>query len=315
MTPEQVNFINDIAVELKSQQGFNDREQLFLPLRFDKNRPVAVQHKEIAEKLMPRDPSLGGVNYVSSIGTTVQNVVNAMVGRLQTEHKKEISGLYEAEMRADGVDVDSLLKREPGERGSWEVVYHWLWNHKYVRWLDGNGWQILQKKANSDSNWIQFIPEQETGSVKRTPKRPSPPASAQKVASTIPVNQPLSMVVEIAYPNYQLLLFNRSAEGQYVLCPSLEFAPNSMIDKPPILLPQKDSWADKNKEGFTFEVVGQEEFLAIALEKPVNIDWLVPREEDSLPECKGQRFKELFEQLEQQETWQVFYQSFEVVEK
>jgi hypothetical protein len=122
------------------------------------------------------------------------------------------------------------------------------------------------------------------------------------------------MVVDLAYPNYQLLLFNRSAEGQYLLGPSLSFAPKGLIDKPPILLPQKDSWADENQEWFTFEVLGEEEFLAIALENPLNLDWLVPRDEDSLPECTGSRFKELFDKLEQQENCHVFYQSFEVVE-
>ncbi len=334
MTPEQVKFLNDITAELKTQPGFNDREQLFFPLRFDKNRPFAVQHKEIAEKLMPKDPLLSGVNYVTSIGTTVQNIVSGMVGRLKKEDiseketkktikseketkkpiKPAIKGLYEAEMRADGVDVDSLLNREAGERGSWEVVYDWLWSHKYLRWLEANSWEILQNKAKSDYPWIQFIPAQEIGSKTRTPKRPLPPPSAQKFPSTIPVNNPLSMVVDLAYPNYQLLLFNRSAEGQYLLCPSLSFAPKGLIDKPPILLPQKDSWADENQEWFTFEVLGEEEFLAIALEKPLNLDWLVPRDDDSLPECTGSRFKELFDKLEQQENCHLFYQSFEVVE-
>ena len=150
-------------------------------------------------------------------------------------------------------------------------------------------------------------------SSKRTPKRP--PASAREVASKIPAHEALWMVVDLAYSNYQLLLFNRSGHGQYLLCPSLEFAPNGMIDKPPILLPQQGSYADDydEKENFTFEVIGQEEFLAIVLKKPLKLDWLTPRKEDSLPECNGQRFKELFDELEQQENWQVFYQSFEVV--
>jgi hypothetical protein len=315
MTPEQEKFLNDIAAKLKTQPGFKDRELLFFPLRFDKDRPVAVQHKEIAEQLMPKDPLLGSVNYVSSIGTTVQNVVSAMIGRLETEHKKAISGLYEAEMRADRIDVDSLLNGKKGEKGTWEVVYDWLWNHKYLRWLDENGWQILQEKAISAPDWIQFKSQQEMASSKRTPKRP--PASVQKVASKIPAYEALWMVVDLAYSNYQLLLFNRSGEGQYLLCPSLEFAPNGMIDKSPILLPQQGSYADDydEKENFTFEVIGQEEFLAIVLEKPLKLDWLTPREEDSLPECNGKRFKELFDELEQQENWQVFYQSFDVVEK
>ncbi|NJR22040.1 MAG: hypothetical protein HC786_07670 [Richelia sp. CSU_2_1] len=269
---------------------------------------------------MPKDPLLGSVNYVSSIGTTVQNVVNAIVGRLKTEHKKAISGLYEAEMRADGVDVDNLLNREPGERGSWEVVYHWLWNHKYLRWLDENGWQILQKKAKSPPNWLQFLTKEEMASVQRGTRSfvlPPPPPAVQKSTPIIPVEKSLWMVIDLEFDNSQLLLLNRSQDGEFLLCPSSAYAPNPIVEKPPILLPQKDSWADRDesKTNFKFEKLVKEEFLAIALEKPLNLPWLIPREEEALPEWNAERLKELFEHLERQGNWQVFYQCFEVVEK
>ncbi|MGL4375056.1 MAG: hypothetical protein ACRCT1_01345, partial [Microcoleaceae cyanobacterium] len=281
----------------------------FAPENHPDNRKST--HKEIAEKLKEDL----GVYCEEKINQTIRKVIEVL-------HKA-----YEEEMKADGVNTEALLNLRRGgtlkgkddeesnkKFSPWKEVYNWLWNHKYLRWLDENGWKILQNKAKSDCPWIQFISAQEIASQTRIPKRPSPPPSAQKVPPTIPVNQPLSMVVDLAYPNYQLLLFNRSAEGQYLLCPSLSFAPKGLIDKPPILLPQKDSWADENQEWFTFEVLGEEEFLAIALEKPLNLDWLVPCDEDSLPECTGSRFKELFDKLEQQENCHVFYQSFEVVE-
>lgn len=320
MTLEQEKFLSDIVAELKTQPGFNDRELLFFPLRFDKDRPVAVQHKEIAEQLMPKDPFLGSVNYVSSIGTTVQNVVNAIVGRLKNEHKKAISGLYEAEMRADGVDVDNLLNREPGERGCWEVVYQWLWNHKYLRWLDKNSWQILQEKAKSPPNWLQFLTEEEMTAVQvnRGLVRQTHPPSVQKITLTIPANQSLWMEINLESlerSNYQLLLLNRSKEGQCLLCPSSGYAPNSIMEKRVTWFPQKDSWADYNKQNFMFGEAGNEEFLAIALEKPLSLPWLTPHQEEEFPEWNAERIKELFEQLEQQGNWQVFYRSFEVVEK
>lgn len=306
MTPEQEKFLDEIAAELKTQPGLElrEREEVFFPLRYDKNRPVTFQHLQIAQELMPQDPRIGRGDYATSIGTTEQNVVRAIVN------------LYQEEMEQDRVNINIFLNGQKRPRGSWREIYHWLWKHKYLRWLDKNGWQILQEKAMSATDWIQFKSQQEMASAKRAPKRRPPPASAQKVASKIPAHEALLMEVNLAYSNYQLLLFNRSAEGQYLLCPSLEFAPNGMIDKPPILLPQQGSYADDydEKENFTFEVIGQEEFLAIVLEKPLKLDWLTPREEDSLPECNGKRFKELFDELEQQENWQVFYQSFQVVE-
>ncbi|MEG4515898.1 MULTISPECIES: hypothetical protein [unclassified Microcoleus] len=310
MTPEQKKFLDDIAAEMKTQPAFNDRESLFFPLRFDKNRPVAVQHKEIAENLMPKDPLLGGVNYASSIGTTVQNIVSAMVGRLETEHKKAISGLYEAEMRTDGVDVDSLLNGKKGERGTWEVVYDWLWHHKYLRWLDENGWQILQEKAKSPPNWLQFLEMSALQAGTRSPTLRLPPP---EIKPTIPANEELWMAIDLECPNYQLLLFNRSEQGKFLLCPSFGYAVNSIIKKSHFCLPQSESFAGKTEQKFIFEQTGQEEFLAIAVEKHLNLDWLIPRQEEALPEWNAERIKELFEQLEKQDKWQVFYQTFDVV--
>jgi len=318
MTPEQLKFINEIAAELKTQPGFNDVEQLFFPLRFDKNRPTLYTHKDIAEKLMRKEDSkLAKEFYSKSIGTTVQNVVSAMVGRLKTEYKKAISGLYKEEMRADGVDVDNLLNREPGEKGTWEVVYHWLWDHKYLRWLNANSWEILQEKAKSPANWLEFLTEEKMAFVQRGTKAlilPTPPPSVQKITPTIPINQSLWMVIDLPFQNYQLLLLNRSQQEQCLLCPSSAYAPNATIEKPPILLPQKDAWAGKSKEKFMFGEAIKEEFLAIALEKPLSLPWLNPREDEALPEWNAERMKELFEQLEKQGNWQVFYQSFDVVE-
>ena len=45
----------------------------------------------------------------------------------------------------------------------------------------------------------------------------------------------------------------------------------------------------------------------------MSLPWLIPREEEPLPEWNAERLKELFEQLEKQGNWQVFYQFFEVV--
>ena len=305
------NFQNQIA---ESLFGANLTEQrvCFLKRFAPENHPDnrVSTHQEIA-KLMKKDLP----DYCEEkISQTIRKVIEVV-------HKA-----YEEEMKADGVNTEALLNLKAGgtlkgkedeeshkKFSPWKEAYKWLWKHKYLRWLDENGWQILQEKAISAPDWIQFKSQQEMASSKRTPKRP--PASAREVASKIPAHEALWMVVDLAYSNYQLLLFNRSGHGQYLLCPSLEFAPNGMIDKPPILLPQQGSYADDydEKENFTFEVIGQEEFLAIVLKKPLKLDWLTPRKEDSLPECNGQRFKELFDELEQQENWQVFYQSFEVV--
>jgi hypothetical protein len=147
-------------------------------------------------------------------------------------------------------------------------------------------------------------------------RRPSPPASVQKQPRNIPVNQPLYLELNLEYPDHQLLLFNSNDEEKLIFCPSLAFAPNSILEKWPISLPQPGSWAEDNEdnEKIFFEKVRHEEFMAILLNQPINLDWLVPSEDDFLPELTAERIKELFEALEKLENYQVFYQSFEVVE-
>lgn len=304
MKPEK--FLDDIAQDLKlNQQQFNLREEVFFPLRYDKNRPMTVQHTEIAAK-MSKDSRLGPGDYVISINTTSQNVV------------RSLANTYKKEMENDGVNTAQLLNGQKGQRGTWRVAYEWLWNYKYPRWLEANSWQILQEKATSPLDWIKFLTKEEAASVHIGNKGlilPPPPPSVQKTHPTIPAKQSLWMAINFQVHNHQLLLLNRSQDGQNLLCPSSAYAPISIIEKPPIVLPQKDSWAgqDDSQTNFKFDL-GKEEFLAIALEKPLNLPWLNPRDEEALIVWNGERIKELFEELEKQNNWQVFYQSFDVVE-
>ena len=307
------NFQNQIA---ESLFGANLTEQrvCFLKRFAPENHPDnrVSTHQEIA-KLMKKDLP----DYCEEkISQTIRKVIEVV-------HKA-----YEEEMKADGVNTEALLNLKAGgtlkgkedeesnkKFSPWKEVYEWLWNRKYLRWVDINGWEILKKQAKTAPDWIQFLTEQEMASVgvgTRGLKPLSPRSSARKIDPTIPINQPLSMIVDLAYPNYQMLLLYRSAEMKYVLCPSLGYAPNG-VNKPPMRLPQEGSVAHEKDETFTFEELGKEEFLAIAVENPLNLDWLPPCKDEDIPVWNAKRIKELFEQLEQQGNWQVFYQSFEVV--
>ncbi|MBD2481158.1 hypothetical protein [Planktothrix sp. FACHB-1365] len=330
MTPEEEKFLNEIADQLKEQPGFNDVEELFFPLRFDKNRPTLYKHTDIAENLMrPEGFKLPPDFYSKSITQTVQNIVNIMIGRLEKKYtpikaKKEtikpaIKGLYAAEMRADGVDVDSLLNKEQGEKGNWKVVYNWLWNYKYPRWLEANSWELLREKAQSPAHWIQFLTKEDQQKVLDGDLRGAylkrPPTPEPEIPPIIPVNEKLRMRIDLEYPQYQLLLFNRSEAGTVLHCPSFGYAVNSIIEQPPILLPQKESWAGQTNQFFLFQDKGQEEFLGIVLKEPLNLPWLIPQEQDVLPKWEGERVMQLFSHLQQSGDWQVFYQSFDVVEQ
>ncbi len=179
-----------------------------------------------------------------------------------------------------------------------------------IQTLQTNFWQFLQENAKSSPNWLLFFTEE---NLKIAKKQTSPP-SVQKNTQTIPANKSLWMLINLDFTNYQLLLFNRSEQELCLLCPSSGYAPNSIIEESPILLPLKNSWADENNSNFEFGT-GKEEFLAIALEKPLSLLWLTPRPEEERPELNAKRIKELSKQLRQQDNLQVFYQSFQVVEQ
>jgi hypothetical protein len=179
-----------------------------------------------------------------------------------------------------------------------------------IQTLQTNFWQFLEEKAKSPPNWLLFFTEENL----KIAKEQTPPPSVQKLTPTIPANKSLWMLINLNITNYQLLLFNRSEQKLCLLCPSSGYAPKSIIKESPILLPLKNSWADENNSNFEFDT-GKEEFLAIALEKPLSLLWLTPRPKEERPELNAKRIKELSEQLRQQDNLQVFYQSFLVVEK
>lgn len=260
--------------------------------RFDPEN-LFKKNTDIAE-LIKQDMNNGYC--VNTMARTLRDTIKALVNR------------YKAEIKTDDINPESWINRERGEKGAWPEVYDWLWNHQYLRWLEANSWQFLQEKAKPSEHWLQFLSPDKIDL--RCPSLRLPPPETKP---TISANKHLWMVVDLDCANAQLLLLNRSEQGKCLLCPSFGYAKNAAIQKPPILLPQEDSWAGQTQQKFIFNELGQEEFLAIVLDQPLDLPWLTPRKEEAIPQWTAERIKELFEKLEQQDNWQVFYQSFDVV--
>ena len=299
-------FLQVISEELKSQSGYNLREEVFFPLRYDRDQPQTVQHKYIAQKFMTKDPRLGDGYYWGSIGTTSQNVV------------RSLSEQYTEEIERDGVDLDTLLKGERGKRGTWTIAYDWLWNCKYPRWLNDYYWQYLIDKANTDSYWIEFH-EKGYDQLAISPGKNiggpylNVPISIVDKLSIIPRNKPLLMQVNLGYSDPQLLLFNKSEQGKLVICPSFGYGLNTRMNSASVEFPQKDSWAYQSQQYFQFKKKGIEEFIAVVLPTPLDMDNFLPEpEEEVIPELTNQRFELVFTELERQQDCPIFYQVFEV---
>lgn len=296
----QQDFMQRIANQVfgASLSEEKTKEKRCFLRRFDPENKFK-QNQEIASLI--RDDMNGGY-CVKTMSRTIREVIEGLV--------KE----YEAEIKADQVDPESWIKRNRAEKGAWKEVYDWLWNHKYLRWLQDHSWEILQSKAKSPDNWLKFVPNEELVAQQKGLIRQLIPPSLQKIIPIIPADQPLLMRINLALSNYQLLLFYRSEQEQLLLCPSSAYAPNSIIDKPQIWLPQEKSLFYEDERKFTFDEKPKAEFLAIALEKPLSLPWLTDceEEEEGIPKLDAEKITELLDQLEHQKNWQVFYQSFEV---
>ncbi|MDJ1182116.1 hypothetical protein [Roseofilum casamattae] len=304
-----VRFLQSIAEELKAQSGFNLREEVFFPLRYDRDRPKTVQHKYIAQKLMPKDSRLGDGYYWGSISTTSQNVA------------RSIAGQYSQEMKEDGVDLDILLQGKPGQRGTWEIAYDWLWDCKYPRWLNDNYWNHLICKAKTYSDWIQFSEEDNscTATDSRNSVMSKGPAlerlsrENRSKPSTIVKNQHLFMQIDLEYRDRQLLLLNRSEQGKLVISPSSGYGLNTRMNAAPLQLPQKEAFAYTSEQYFKFKKKGIEEFLAIVLPTQLDMQNFLPDpEQELIPELTNHRFELIFSELEKQRDWHIFYQAFQV---
>lgn len=273
------------------------REQAFLKKRFDpKNyEPKLIRHQEIAQQI---NKELNNENCQSAIGTTCQNVVRALVEQ------------YGSEMTTDGIYVDCLVNGSKGQKGAWEIGYRWLYDKKFPRWLTqekNRVWQAWKVEAKPDVAIISF--KEISGICKAMTGKSRP-------KEQIYLNQDYSMEIQLKQDSdYYLLLLNRgqSCQGEetkYLVCPSPAFAPHLQAVTAQFTLPQPGA----EFEMINFDEPGREEYLGILLkEKPDLPSFMTDTEENILPTWNESDIYKLWQEISKQEDYQVFYQSFEVV--
>jgi hypothetical protein len=220
------------------------------------------------------------------IGTDLQWVVKTLVSE------------FEPQMKQDGVDIEFLTAGNKGEKGKWLVVYDWLGQKHFPRWLLEKQWQELVDKAEKVDDWLQVK------SVERTLRMPEPRQS------TVPLKTEVYLLVNLNWVNRYLLLLYQGTDGiKYCLCPSKGFAPSGELSEQEMYLPQTGAMT----KSMVFEEVGKEHFLAIVLEQSLELPWLRPNDGEPVPSLNANRLNELLEKLEQQGNSQLFYKSFDVV--
>jgi|GEM_PF-5333640 len=179
-------------------------------------------------------------------------------------------------------------------------------------------WEQLQQKASKTIDWLQFYPFTEdrmgwnlevrgwnVGEEIELP--PLPDIILEKDIS-------YSIKIDLNFPGSYLILLNQGLpkEGKatkYLMCPSRVAAPNNRLSEQSMFIPQRQSSLEKN--GIDFDSPGQEEFIAIVLDRPLILPWMKTTENQPVAEWDAAEIKQLFNSLEGY-YWQAFYRRCQV---
>ncbi len=203
--------------------------------------------------------------------------------------------------------------KSPGRgKDFWKNIYDWLWKYQFPRWVEANFWRYLEKQADNNKDWINFRDDDKIIMASSNKLHIPQVENDEEKPLKLSLKTPYWAFIDLRKSDGYLLLLNNGVASRCVVCPSYAFAVENRLEKIR-LLPQKGSLTDELGCRFTFEDVGVETFVAIALEKPLDLEWLIPNQKEVAPELNPERKKELCKELEKQDNWQVYCQQVEVV--
>ncbi|NEP80668.1 MAG: hypothetical protein F6K39_22330 [Okeania sp. SIO3B3] len=284
-------FISQIADELFKKD--NDREtdnEVLFRLRFSRDNYELPNQKDTAEKDINKFMESAGFK-----GKNIQRILRFVINLILDKYSEDMSGDISEK------ELNDLKNTERGKGNIWQIVFKWLWDYKFPQWQIGWIWENLQSQAKISPNWLNFVP---TGTDRAMA------FNKDKLKEKLQVNQKYDLKVDLPKEAY-LVLLNRGLDTRYLVCPSLAFAPEYKIVESPIWLPQNQALANEDK--IYFDAPGKEEYLAILLEKPLDIDWLKPSVSDPFPNWQSNEIIQLWEALAKENNWQVYYRQVEVV--
>lgn len=288
-------FVERIAQHLFPGNNFPEIQYWCWQYRFYPSN-YHLKHKDIANKITEK------VGYFNEegINPTIKEVIKKIYSAFQKELEQD--GVTKEQLGLSKKEQQNSSKQESSKHHPWKVVYHWLWERKYDLWLQRYIWDSWKQKAVFNQEWISFS-NKERGMVVPEPlKTPS-----------LPINQALQMEISIDFPEKYLLLLNRGRDDQnqetrYLVCPSQAFAPNWQLLEPITLMPQPGAMC----QDIQFDAPGQEEYIGILLDEKFDLPWLNPDPANPAWKWEGKHLGEVWEKLQENNGWQVFYQCFEV---
>jgi hypothetical protein len=287
----QEKFLEDLTEQLFPPHQHSEVQKLCFQLRFHPSNWNNVEHTQIAAQISKQ---LNGGFSESSINPTVGDVV------------KKIKDKFEAQMQADGVEIEKLNPgRGKPKESPWQIVYKWLWETEFPR----RGWQLSKEMAICAIEHLQMKPMVGADGNRNLDLEGIPDVTE----GTIRKGERYKLQVDLQSEGY-LLLINEGVTGEkYCICPSRAFAlPEPLFLRSPLYLPLEEAIA--RNVGLSFKAVGEEYFLAIVTEKPLSLSWVRP---DSHPKdivVDDKRLSEIFKILGHQSNCQVFYKNFVVTD-
>jgi hypothetical protein len=284
---------------------------------FPGNVPPELQYRTFVERFNPNNYSLKSIEIAKVLSQIHKQDYESGINQYIKEVIKKIYRAFPEELAQDGITEQELglgnQKRAPGRKKSdtktpWQIAYQWLWETKYYRWLQDYIWNDWQQRATHNVEWIEFCdaPSEYASKGMKIPQ-PLPKES-------LPINTPLSLKINLDNSGSYILLFNRGLNAQgnitkYLVTPSQAFAPNYQLMEKSTLIPLQDALCDD----IHFDTVGKEEYIGIVIDKALNLPWLNPDPENPVVEWQGKHLEQVWEQLQAEDNWRVFYRDFNVV--
>jgi hypothetical protein len=287
----QDKFLEELTEQLFPPRQHSEVQKLCFQLRFHPSNCNNVEHTQIAAQISKQ---LNGGFSESSINPTVGDVV------------KKVKDKFETQMESDGVEIEKLNPgRGKPKESPWQIVYKWLWETEFTR----RGWQLSKEMAVCAIEQLQMKPMVGADGNRNLDLEGIPDV----IEGTIRKGERYKLQVDLQSEGY-LLLINQGGNGEkYCICPSRAFTlPEPLFLRSPLYLPVEEAIA--RNVGLSFKAVGEEYFLAIVTEKPLNLSWVHP---DSKPRdivVDDKRLYEIFKLLGKQHNSQVFYKTFEVID-
>jgi hypothetical protein len=204
-----------------------------------------------------------------------------------------------------------------------QVTYQWLWEKKFPRM----GWELAKEVAAPACNKLTMLDINENFEGEKSPNGGASNGSSKRglvmngtvikpepdKGNYIYLNKPHYLWVNLPDNGKYLLLINETVEGNfYLFSPSRAFAyvPYTKLSEG-LRLPPSEGLA----RFFQYDAVGDEYFLAIVTEQPIDLSWVNGECDPTDIILNQERLEEIFVKLGQQGNSEVFYKRFKVVEQ